>query len=330
MNRPIRNPCRTPTWTLCVLVGTVVVSGCASTTTPDPAAAPPATDIWLIELAGTGERLELVRPENVTARPGYDNQPGFSPDGRTLYYTEIDGGQADPVAYDLASGERRHVARTPESEYSPTPIPRPGGSESADRADATAGALSVVRVEPDGRQRLWRVPLAGGEPTLLLRNVEPVGYHAWVGGRSERLVLFVLGEPPTLEVVEVATGRRRTVAENVGRAIQPLPEGAGGGVAFIRNAAGDGEAEGEAGTILRLDPASGVATPLARALPGSQDFAVAPDGALWMASGTRLFRLAPGASEWREVGDVAAFGIGALSRLAVHPDGKRLAIVAEE
>ena len=50
-----------------------------------------------------------------------------------------------------------------------------------------------------------------------------------------------------------------------------------------------------------------------------------------MASGSKLFAYAPGdEAGWREVADLVAAGIDGISRLAVSPDGKRLAVVAEE
>ena len=46
------------------------------------AAAPPATDIYLADLRVADGRVQVGTPVNVTARPGYDNQPFFLPDGR--------------------------------------------------------------------------------------------------------------------------------------------------------------------------------------------------------------------------------------------------------
>lgn len=310
-----RSTCRTrPSSTntrllaLAIAAGSLSFVGCASA----PAApGAPATDLHLARIVAGPDGPVIERPQAVTDRPLYDNQPAFSADGRTLYYTEMSDGQTDVVAFRPATGERRYVARTAESEYSPTPIP---GED----------AVSVVRVEADGRQRLWRLPEGGGAAEPLVPEIEGVGYHAWADdGRA--LLLFLLGEPTTLELVEVDSGARRRLAENPGRSLETLPDGR---VAYLVPAPGGEGAEPVAGTIWAVG-VGGEPAALAPALPGSQDFAVGPDGALWMASGTRIHHRPPGASEWREVADVAAWGLGAVSRLAVDRRGERLALVAE-
>ena len=116
---------------------------------PNAAAATQGTDIYWMDLSVRGGAVTLGKPVRLTDRPGYDNQPLFSPDGKSIYYTAIDAdGQADIQSLRLR--QRHDAARraTPESEYSPTPTP-------------DARALSVVRVEANETQRLWRFPRDG-------------------------------------------------------------------------------------------------------------------------------------------------------------------------
>jgi len=98
----------------------------------------------------------------------------WSTDGRQIFFTAIDAGNADVQRYDLFRRTLEPVATTPESEYSPTPAP--------------LGGLSVVRVEADGTQRLWHFPESGA-PEPILPDVKPVGYHAWANDHT--LLLFV-------------------------------------------------------------------------------------------------------------------------------------------
>src|SRR5690242_7351918 len=110
-----------------------------------PAQGPPGTDIWVADLTMHGGRATIGKPVNVTARPGYDNQPAFLPDGSGFLYTRIGADrQADIWRYDFATRAARAVTATRESEYSPTLMPKSGG-------------ISVVRVEQDSTQRLWRL-----------------------------------------------------------------------------------------------------------------------------------------------------------------------------
>jgi len=156
---------------------------------------PPATDIYLAGLRVTRGRVTVDAPVNVTARPGYDNQPCFLPDGRAFLYTSIrEDSQADIYRYDIAGKTSTRLTTTPESEYSPTPLPNGTG-------------FSVIRVEADSTQRLWAFDADGSQPRLVLDSIKPVGYHAW--GDDHTLVLFVLGAPPTLQIADARSAAAR-------------------------------------------------------------------------------------------------------------------------
>jgi Tol biopolymer transport system component len=173
------------------------------TPTPTPAPAPPATDIFIADLRATpGGKLKLGRPVKITTWAGYNNQPSFLPDGKTILYTSIRDKQADIYRYDLRAASTTQVTNTPESEYSPTLMP-------------DGKSISVVRVEADGTQRLWKFPLAGGSPSLILEKIKPVGYHLWVD--DDTLALFVLGKPNTLQLVDLRSGKAEVISENPGR-----------------------------------------------------------------------------------------------------------------
>lgn len=263
---------------------------------------PPGTEIYLVSL----DHLEAP-PRNLTGRPGYDNQPFFSADGGALYYTRIEGDQADIHRLELASGHSTPITASPESEYSPTPMPG-------------RAALSVIRVEADERQRLWAIPLDGSAPEPIFPDLEPVGYHAW--GGPGVAALFVLGEPITLQLT-AAGGGARVVAENVGRALVAHPARPGV-VAFV--------AKHDPGPwrIHELDTASGTITPVTATLPQREDFTIGPDGAYWMGAAGTLYRWRPGADDWLPVADFSAHGIRNITRLAIDPAGRRLALVADE
>ena len=163
------------------------------------AQAPPDTEIFLASLSISGTRVQIGTPANITNDPGYDNQPFFTPDGKSILFTSMrGGGPTDIYRYDLASRAISRVTDTPESEYSPTVTP-------------DGQHISVVRVEADKTQRLWRFTLAGHNPELVLADVKPVGYHAWADGHT--LALYVLGSPATLQLADTQTGKAEVVAK---------------------------------------------------------------------------------------------------------------------
>jgi len=269
---------------------------------------PPATDIFLAELRVRDGRVMVGAPVNITNRDGYDNQPFFVPDGRALLYTAIGAdGQADIYRYDLTTRQSARVTVTPESEYSPTPIAEAGGE------------FSVVRVEPDSTQRLWRFHPDGSNPRLALADIKPVGYHAWADAHT--VALFVLGSPPMLLLADPRTGRADTVARDIGRTLVKVPGRRA--IAFVQKLA---ESQW---WISQLDAATHEIRPLVRALAGQDFFAWTPDGVLLAGKGPKLFQWTPASgTTWVEIADFGDAGLADIGRLAVSPRGDRLAIAA--
>jgi WD40 repeat protein len=255
--------------------------------------APPGTDIWLARLSSDGT---ITQPINITNRPGYENQPAFTPDGKVLLFTRRDGEQTDIWAYDFTtrSSELTRITNTPESE-------------------------SVIRVEADGAQRLWRFTRDGQSPTLVLTNVKPVGYHAW--GPDGQLALFVLGNPNTLQVADSRTGRSRVVTQRIGRSVHRIPG---------RDTISVLHAEGDARWIKELDVKTRTLKPIVRAVESPDgDYTWTPDAAILMSDGKTLMRWTPG-GDWKPVADLAAIGLAGVTRMAVSPDGKWLAMVVPD
>ncbi len=284
---------------------------------------PPGTEIYIVPLAraGVGEpgarSLTVGEPRRVTDRQGYDNQPAFTPDGSGLLFTSVDeDDQADTWRYDIEARRLAQVTRTAESEYSPLVTPR------GDR-------FSVVRVEADDRQRLWQFALDGGEPRLVLEQVQPVGYHAWID--DERLMLFVLGDPAELHVANATTGESQLVAADIERSLALVP-GRRTAVFLQRREGIPPDAVGdESWWVMELDLATLGTRPLVRSLVDSRDFAWTPDGTLLMANGSVLHGWDGDPAEgWYAVADFASYGMVGITRLAVSPAGDWLALVVEE
>jgi Tol biopolymer transport system component len=294
---------------------------------PIPAPAPPpGTDIYLVPLASGVASMKIARPSPVSIAPGYDNQPNFSPDGsRILFAANRDGKQSDVYAFDRGTGRVAQLTHTAENENSPTYVPAGAGP---------AGSFTVVQSEFDKTgarpvspiQRLWRFNPAGQSPQLILSDINPVGYHAWMD--ADHLVLFVLGgqgKPATLQIASVKTGKAEIAGDNVGRSLHKIP---GSSLASIVQKDPSGDY-----WVKELDITSKKITPLVKTVEGSsdRDMAWMPDGkTMLMSSGTKVFSWTRGASAWTEVFDGAASQLGAITRLSISPKGDAIAIVVAE
>jgi hypothetical protein len=279
------------------------------------AAAPVAAqDVFLARIVSDAAgRPRVEAPINITNRPGYDNQPSFGADARTVFYTSTrEDQQADIYRYDIAARTTtRLTTSAPESEYSATLMP--GGTR-----------FSVIRVERDSAQRLWSFALDGSDPQVVVPNVRPVGYHAWAG--TTHVAMFVLGSPNTLQVYDMRTGRVDTVTTGIGRSLVAVP-GATGVFSYVKR-------DSAAFALFTVNTADRpLRSMLVTRLPAGSEY-VAWLSATRVVTGqnSRLLVYDIGAGgEWSELADLSASGVTRISRLAMGAGGGQqwLAIVAE-
>jgi WD40-like Beta Propeller Repeat len=302
--------------------------------------APPAspssadTEVFVAMLTGAGAAMTIGPPINISNNPGYDNQPAFSPDGGQIFFASTTGTAApardaaprqpsslpktDIFRYEIASRRLFRITQTPESEFSPTVMP-------------DGVHLSMIRVESDGTQHLCSVEPANNprtETSVILPDVKPVGYHAWIdGGRVALFILGAPGQPSTLQIATIEGGRTQTVATDIGRSLQKMPSGS---ISFVQR----GTAAGGAATAVlkELDIATLEIRALVTPAAGVTDPFVAwmPDGTALMAAGSTIYRWRAGDRDWSTAAHLDGFGLHDITRLAVSPKGDRIALVAQK
>jgi len=269
-------------------------------------AAPPPTDIFLAPLSMKDGAPVVGTPVNITHQPGYDNQPWFTPDSRSMLFTSARGEtQTDIYRFDVASRATTRLTQTPESEYSATGMP--GGQR-----------FSVIRVEADMTQRLWSFANDGSDPKIVIEALKPVGYHVWIDANN--VASFVLGSPNALAHTDVRTGKSDTLARDIGRSLTLLPDKSG--FAFVRRI------DSTASMVTAMTWPGRQTSDLFALPPRTQDLVWLGPGHVLSASGSTLLSRRTGASSWSTVGDFAAAGLTDVTRMAVSPDGRWLAIVA--
>ena len=269
-----------------------------------------STDIFLAPIRRLRDSIIVGPATNITRRPGYDNQPSFLPDSRAILYTVVGtDAQADIWRYDIGAHRSTRLTRTAESEYSATVMP--GGLR-----------MSVIRVEADSTQRLWSFALDGTSPQLLLSSLKPVGYHVWL--TPSRLATFVLGTPATLHVIDSDGGKDEIRARDIGRALQRIPG---------RDAFSFTQRDSAKALWIMTQSASGESDMMLMPAPSDNEYhAWTPDGVLLSITGGKLVRwngALDATRAWLPMADLSASGARNITRLAVSPDGKWLAFVAE-
>lgn len=276
-------------------------------TAATPTLAQDATDIFLAELRSDGGRTQVSTPVNVTARPGYDNQPWFLPDGSGFLYVAAVDGQMDVFRHDFAAARSTRLTRTADNEFSPS-LPGDGSRMLVVRwsADMAAGAL------------WWYTP--AGEPIgEATGSVPRVGYYTLADATT--LALFINDDTQSFVLADMQSGASERIGERLGgsapRTIGP------GAVSFLR------QDDGGAWWLSRLDVASREVTPLVRMPEGVVNYTW-HRGSVLAAQGGTLQQWTPGSDRWQALATFEDPALQQISRIAVSPAGDRIALVAAE
>ena len=265
------------------------------------------TEVFLFNLSFNGERYSLSKPQNISNNKGYDNQPHFSNDGQFLLYAGTIGEQTDIFQYELSSGKKTQLTNTSGSEYSPTPTPDGKG-------------FSCIILEKDGTQLLYRYDWGSNDPQVLIPGLV-VGYHVWLS--KKKIVSFVLGDPNYLQWNIVGSKRRGMIQSNIGRALHKIPGTSS--LSFVDKSKGSGNWQ------LRSWQRGRKSKLICNTLNKVEDLAWTPAGDILMGKNDRLYQLLIGEeSARRQVADLSLYGLSGITRIAVSPNGRAIAIVVEE
>lgn len=261
-------------------------------------------EVYWAELSTTENSMTLGPLTNLSQNPGYDNQPSFWSE-EVLIYTATRNEQTDILTQNLNSGIKQWKSATSQgSEYSPLRIPQ-------------TEEFSAIRLDTTGLQRLYRYD-AKGASQLLFTDLK-VGYQLWLSATT--LVCTVLvADGMDLYLADPQNGKATRIAQNVGRSLHKLPQ---------TNATSFIQREGEIATIRTYDPQSQKKKTLVVLPSGVQDMAWLPSGELLFGKGSTLYGQFPG-KEAVIRNTFPSASIQNISRIAVSPSGKRIALVGEE
>jgi Tol biopolymer transport system component len=270
------------------------------------------TDIYLLEVEEKAEGYTINSATQITRNLGYDNQPYFSIEGNFLLYASAKPGysQSDIYALDIRNWSLNAWTSTPnESEFSPNFMPDPK-------------FYSVVKVEKDSSQRIWKIPVTFDgktKPQVLFPLEKKVGYYAWI--TAEDVVAFMVGDPFTLYAMNTEKSAKTVIDKNIGRTILKVPGEKA--VTYVRK-------NDDGWKIMKWDLETQKSTVVIRCLEGSEDFTWTSKGAILMGQDGILYRFNPKKDkDWVKVADLTTKGLKNFYRLAINSAGNKIAVVTE-
>ena len=269
--------------------------------------AQPNTEVYLADILTVAGKTTVTNLRNISNNKGYDNQPSFY-DENTVLFSSTRNGQTDIAKYDITSEKTSWVSDTPiGSEYSPLRIP--------DSKD-----ISAIRLDTNGLQRLYRYDTNTGNSKLVLNDAK-VGYQVWYS--KDILVNTVLVDNGMdLVISNLRDKTNDTVQKGVGRSLHKIPNSEL--VGFIG-------LDENGPSIKSLNPITkeiNVISPLPK---GTTDICWLPNGRILIPSGGLIYIVNTETRKNPSVINLSDYKeLGVVSRMAVSPNGKFLALVAEE
>lgn len=292
---------------LIYLLSGIVFVFCASFTVSSGL---PDTEVWLFDLSISNNNYTITNGSNISNHEGYDSQPSFSDDSKLMLWTsERENGQTEIFQYKLKDRSASRLTNTAVSEYSPTFM-------------LDGQHFSCVVVEKDSTQRLWKYHRKLVKSEVLFTELDSVGYHFWL--RSDILFTFQLTEPFSLYITYPGYLQdSRTVATNIGRCMNKVVINNDPYLLYT-------EKDTSGKMWIHGMNVEGYNAPLIDSVPcieGSEDFGVF-GSTLFMASGNKIYKRSINVDKaWGEVADLSSSGLQNITRIAVSPDGKHIALV---
>lgn len=263
----------------------------------------PETDLWLFKIKNNKGVLSLAEGKNITSRKGYDNQPFFTPDNKSILFVSIrEDKQADIYKYDLSKEVATQLTKTKESEYSP--IYTPDGK-----------SFSCVVVEADSSQRLWLYNLDGTVKKCYNVGIDSIGYYSWLS--NDTMLYYKLTEPHSLRMYCDKSKEDKWICNKPTRAFKKIP-----GNLFLYGIKDSLQIQYRIyNTVIKRSDE------FATHKSANEDFIWNKTLGLVKSEGAQLFQYNEKTKSWSVLFDFASAGIKKITRFAFDKDNKNIVIV---
>ncbi|MDI1354475.1 MAG: hypothetical protein PSX36_06140 [bacterium] len=263
----------------------------------------PETDVWLIKLAkDKTSKVVLSEPLNITNRAGYDNQPSFSKDGKTIFYVSVrDDKQADIYKYQISAKKITRLTITPESEFSPVQT-------------EDGNFLSSVVVEKDSAQRIHYISVILGLHEKVI-DVDSIGYCEFLN--ADTLLYYKLTQPHSLRFYVNSSKEDKFLGASPVRAFKKVN----------RHTILFGLKDSTQVTFYTYDFFLRKAEVYATYPGMDEDFIWHSEYGLVKSEGTKLLQYKVAQKKWELLFDLSGFGIKKITRFGFDPKNKYLMVV---
>lgn len=265
------------------------------------------TEVYVFDISPAYEGLELLNARNVSNNEGYDNQPSFI-SNETLVFAGNNNGQTDISEYNLNSKIKNWVNKETEGgEFSPQKFP-------------SNNDIAAVRLDKDGKQGFYRYNSETGNSSEIIENLQ-VAYFAFYN--DQKILASVLnGKKMDLVMIDLSSKTVDTLFYNAGRSLQKVPKTKSMSYSLVNE---------EGNLDLYVMQMNTNESYFICELPVNiQDYVWLNDTQVIVGSGSNLFMYDTlGEQEWNRVASLADYGIKNISRMAISPNGKKLALVAD-
>ena len=266
----------------------------------------PDTEIFLADIELKNNLVKVRKTVNINNRKGYDNQPFFMPDGKSIIYSaEIDGdGKIHICQYDIKSKKKKKLTQTQTSEYSPGITP-------------DGQYISSVVVEADSAQRVWAFDKIKPEiKHCVTENTDSIGYYAWFG--KDTLLYYKLTDPHSLRVLDLKTGEDNWLCNHPTRSFKKVSATT---FFYVIH-------EERQNFMYLYDIYTKKATLYAKDRPDNQDYVWQADLGLVKSEQSKIYHYSKDSKVWAEVVDFSFWGIKKITRFAFSEDKKHMAVVS--
>ncbi len=269
----------------------------------------PDSEVFLFSIDKKDGKYNFSNGKNISNNKGYDNQPSFSLDSRSILFTSgRNNNNFDIYEYNLVDKKVSQLIASENGEYT------------AKEFDGNT-VMFVREGKEDQGMTVWKFDRKTKKETPAFSVKEPIAYYAF-NSRGDALVwvryAFFMNWINTEKSINkyVANYAQPSVPHLI-----PMTDN----FSFMQRQPDDEL------WIKEFDPKTQAVRPIVQSKDSKKDYCWMADGSLLIGSGSKLYRFDEKTDkDWVLIADLNSFGIKDITRMSASFDGKHLALVSNQ